>query len=110
MWSEWDGSSVIHQLSHVPALFLTEGVALFCVTESNHQPHRLVKSAGCPKLGVVQPADDTGGKPLSGGLGGEIGGGNADVDGAVVYLRDSGAKRGGFIVEERSEITISTGA
>ena len=40
MWSQWDASSVIHQLSHVPALFLTEGIALFCVTESDHQPHR----------------------------------------------------------------------
>ncbi len=69
-----------------PGAFSPEG-SPFCEPRATHQPHRLVKSAGCPELGASssQPMMQVE-SFLRGGLGGEIGGGNADVDGAVVHL------------------------
>lgn len=44
-------------------------------------------------LFVIRPAEDAGVKPLRGALGGDIGGNDADIDGAVVILFDLGAER-----------------
>ena len=72
------------QLGQILALFLPEGVALLGVAKGDDQTHRGIQSADAADFAVVQPAQNATGKTLRGGLGGEVGGGNADVDGAVV--------------------------
>ena len=88
----------LNQLPQVLALFLPELVALGGVAQGDDQPGGGIGADGSSDLLVIQPAQDAGGEPLGGGLGGQIGGHNADVDGAVIVALDLGPQGGGAVV------------
>ena len=80
------------------ALLGPELLVLAGVAQGDDQPGGGVGAADGPDLLVIQPAQDAGGQTLGGGLGGQVGGHDADVDGAVVIALDLGPQGGGAVV------------
>jgi len=91
-----ENSYLGHQLVIVPALLRAKGVALRGVAKGDNKANRAVEIADGADFFIVKPAEDTGGKSLRGGFGGEVGSGNADIDGAVVVTLYLSAEGGGF--------------
>jgi len=85
----------INQLGEVLALFGAERVAVLGIAEGDDKADRGIEVAELTELFIIEPAEDAGAEPLRGGFGGDIGGKDADVDGAIVILFDLGTKGGG---------------
>ena len=98
----------IHQLGEGFALFGAERVAFLGVAKGDDKADRGVEVAKLAELFIIEPTEDAGREPPRGGFGGDIGGEDADVDGAIVISLHLGAERGGGDVRARHAGAVCT--
>ena len=83
------------QLVFTLALFGTKHIGFAGVTQGNHQPDRMGKSAECTQFFVIEPAQNAGAKALRGCFRRQVSGSDADIDGAVIIVFNFGPQCGG---------------